>query len=259
VPSETSSETTLRSLADRQGMAPFAYVQRVQRAIAGAAPVPPPPSGRAPPTWVERLSDDILSALLRHGYAILALTLLLGAIGLPVPSGLSAMIAGSLSAAGSMNWLAAGMVAVAASVSGDAAAYGLGRSLSERFIARRGRWFGMTVHRQARARAIFEHWGGATVLMTRTLVSHLSSVVSLLAGMSRYRLAAFLAFALAGRVLWTAAYLGLGYAIGGNFDAAAGFLANLSGLLLSLAVLAGSGLLVFGTANPGAAKGLAGC
>jgi membrane protein DedA with SNARE-associated domain len=110
----------------------------------------------------------------------------------------------------------------------------------------------MTSHRQARARAIFDHWGGATVLITRTLVSHLSSVVSLLAGISRYRLPAFLSFALAGRIVWTAAYMGLGFAVGGSLEAAAGFLQNLSGLLVSLAVFAGSGLLAGGVIGPGA-------
>jgi membrane protein DedA with SNARE-associated domain len=254
VPSETRSGATLRSLAEGQGIAPFEYVQRVQRAIADAGPTPVPPSERAPPTWLERLNDDMLSALLRHGYSILALTLLLGAVGLPMPAAISAMIAGSLSAAGSMSWLAAGLIAIAASVGGDAIAYGLGHSLSAQFLARRGRWFGMTSHRQARARDIFDHWGGATVLITRTLVSHLSSVVSLLAGISRYRLPAFLSFALVGRILWTAAYMGLGFAIGGSLEAAAGFLKNLSGLLASLAVLAGGLLLTSGVIGRGADK-----
>ena len=40
-----------------------------------------------------------------------------------------------------------------------------------------------------------------------------------------------------GRLIWTAAYLGLGYEIGGNIDAASQFLANLSGLVIALGVL----------------------
>ena len=45
----------------------------------------------------------------------------------------------------------------------------------------------------------------------------------------------------------------LGFAIGGSLDAAAGFLKNFSGLLASLAVLAGSVLLASGVIGRGAA------
>lgn len=75
------------------------------------------------------------------------------------------------------------------------------------------------------------------MLLSRTLISHLSAVLNLLAGASRYRLAAFLVFTVVGRILWTSAYLGLGYAVGASLEAAAGFLADLSLLLVSLAVL----------------------
>jgi membrane protein DedA with SNARE-associated domain len=76
-----------------------------------------------------------------------------------------------------------------------------------------------------------------TVFITRTFVSYLSSVASVLAGVSHYRLAKFVAASLAGRVVWTSAYLGLGYVIGADLDAATGFLANLTGFLLSAIVL----------------------
>jgi membrane protein DedA with SNARE-associated domain len=79
--------------------------------------------------------------------------------------------------------------------------------------------------------------GGITVVISRTLTSSLSSVVSIFAGVSRYRFSHFLGFALFGRLIWTSAYLGLGYGIGGNIDAASQFLANLSGLIIALGVL----------------------
>jgi membrane protein DedA with SNARE-associated domain len=246
LPPETSPYLTIRSLAERQAVAPFDYVQRVQRSLAETVPQGEPAEPPTSPGWFDWINDEVLSALQRYGYSVLALTLVLGAIGLPVPTGLSAAVAGSLSAAGRMDWLGAAAIATAASVAGDVAAYGVGRFLSVRFLARRGTWFGYTVSRQARARMLFERWGGLTVLVTRTLVSHLSSVVSLLAGMSHYRFAGFVAFALTGRLLWTGAYLGLGYAIGGNLEAAADFLKNLSGLLVSVTLFAGCALIASG-------------
>jgi membrane protein DedA with SNARE-associated domain len=82
----------------------------------------------------------------------------------------------------------------------------------------------------------------ATVLLTRTLVSSLSAAVNLLAGVSHYPLGRFTALAFIGRLLWTSAYLGLGYAVGGELDAATRFLQNLAGLLVALALLVGTGL-----------------
>ena len=83
--------------------------------------------------------------------------------------------------------------------------------------------------RQARAEALFERWGAPTILLSRTLISHLSSIVSLLAGLHRYRIHAFLAIALLGRLIWTAAYVGLGYTLAGNVGAATDFLKNSDG------------------------------
>lgn len=94
--------------------------------------------------------------------------------------------------------------------------------LGQRFLAQHGSWLGYTQGRQMRVWALFDHWGASTIV-TRTLASHLSSVVSLLAGLARYRLSVFLVFDFIGRVIWTLAYFGLGYGIGGNLDAATDF------------------------------------
>ena len=80
-----------------------------------------------------------MSALLIYGYPALALTLLLGAIGLPLPIGIAAVLAGSLAALGKLGWQWAGLIAVTASFAGDMIAYGIGRAVSEHFLARHGR------------------------------------------------------------------------------------------------------------------------
>ncbi|KAB2912312.1 MAG: DedA family protein [Hyphomicrobiaceae bacterium] len=240
LPTETSPDATLKSLAEREGLSPFSYARRVQQAIADVAPGNAAPDERVSASWLERAEEQLLSALLVYGYPILGLILLFGAIGLPLPTGLSAAVAGSLSALGRMDWLLAGAIAVLASIVGDMAAYAVGRAGSERFLQRWGRWLGYMSTRRARAEALFEQWGGATILLTRTLISHLSSVVSVLAGLHGYRIHAFLAFDLLGRIIWTAAYMTLGYTLAGSLDAATEFLKNVTGLLLSLTALAAS-------------------
>jgi membrane protein DedA with SNARE-associated domain len=247
LPSDIDLDVSIRSLAERQQLPPFDYVQRVQQAIAdatqeGEAATPPKESAG----WFAATGDSFLSALLIYGYPALGLILLLGALGLPVPTGLATALAGSLAGRGEFDWMLAGAIAVAASVIGDVLGYGVGRWIGDDFLARRGKWVGYSPGRRVRVQALFARWGGFTVLITRTLVSHLSSVVSVLAGISRYRFAGFFAFALVGRVLWTSAYLGLGYGVGEDIEPAAVFLANLTGFLLFLNLLAISGLVAAG-------------
>lgn len=236
---QTHPDTTLKSLAERAGVSPPDYARRVQRAIAAVGAAPAGPRGGEATSWLGRIGEDFVSAVLVYGYPALALTVLLGALGAPLPSGLSMVVAGSLAAQGQMRWELLAVVATAASVAGDLAGYGIGRALGGSFLERRGRWLGLTPERRARAERLFDRWGALGVLLSRSLVSVLSSAVNLVAGAGRYRLGAFLAFGIIGRLAWTSAYLGLGYVASGGLEPAADFLTSLTGLLVSLALLAG--------------------
>jgi membrane-associated protein len=238
--SDIDANSTLKSLADRSGIPPIEYVQRVQRVLAGMPPSRGPSESGEKSTWLRQLGEVLLSALLVHQYPVLFAALLLGAVGLPVPTGLSVVVAGSLVSLGHMSWLWACTIAIAASVLGDLLGYTLGVVLGQRFLDRRGSWLGYTPGRQMSMRALFDQWGASTIIITRTLASHLSSVMSLLAGLARYPLSVFLIFDVIGRVLWTSAYFALGYSIGGNIEAATDFLTNLSILLVCVALVIGS-------------------
>jgi membrane protein DedA with SNARE-associated domain len=181
-----------------------------------------------------------------YGYAGLGTTVLLGAMGLPLPNGLATTVAGALAAQGRITLILAATVTVVASVLADIVDYVLGKLLGWTVLERHGRWFGFTPARHARAERLFEQWGLLTVFITRTFVSYLSTIVSVLAGAGHFGLPKFLAIATAGRVMWASAYLGLGYVIGGDLEAAAGFLANLSGLLISMTLLVAFGLIASG-------------
>jgi len=239
---ETDPNTTLKALAEAKGVSPLQYVQRVQQAIAEVMPARSAEQENKSIGWPSALGDRFLAALLVYGYPVLGLTLLLAAIGVPLPGGLLAAVAGSLAAHGQLNWFWASTVAVTASVAGDVVGYGVGQLVSAQFLERWGRWIGYTPARRLRVSGLFERYGVLTILLSRTLISGLSSVVNLLAGASRYRLVGFVALAVVGRILWTSAYLGLGYIDGADLEAAARFLQNVAGVLLSLALLVGASL-----------------
>ena len=65
-------------------------------------------------------------------------------------------------------------------------------------------------------------------------------------GFSRYRLPKFLGTAFVGRVVWTAAYFGPGHGIGSDWEAATGFLTDLSVLVLCLVLLVAAGIMASG-------------
>ena len=95
LPPDTHRDESLKDIADRRGVSRFEFAREVQRALGQSAP----PSA-ADSQSSGGLTDRILSALLIYGYPALALTLLLGAIGLPLPIGVAAVLAGSLAALG---------------------------------------------------------------------------------------------------------------------------------------------------------------
>jgi hypothetical protein len=140
LPAGTRGNESLREIADQRGAGRFDFVRQVQRALGQSAPAPENSQSAG------GLSDRILSALLIYGYPALALTLPLGAIGLPLPIGVAAVLAGSLAALGKLGWQWAGLIAVTASFAGDMIAYGIGRAVSDGFLARHGRWRSAIVH-----------------------------------------------------------------------------------------------------------------
>jgi membrane protein DedA with SNARE-associated domain len=243
-PPDVDPKTSLRSLARKQNLPPFEHLQQVQEAISELRSITSSFGASGGSSEPEGFGDEILAALLAYGYPVLGLTLMLGAIGVPFPSALSVVVAGSLAAQGQMSWFWAGVVVVACSVLGDFAGYGLGRVLGREFFERRGRWLGLTPAVRAKVEIFFQKWGALTVVLSRSLLSFKSSAVNLLAGASRYRLRLFLPFAIVGRLIWSSAYLTLGYLFGVAIEAAADFTSSLSGLLLALVILAALGLMI---------------
>ena len=126
---DTDPTTTLIALAQKQDLSPFEYLRQVQQAITELRTITSPRGGSDAVSEPDGFGDEILAALLVYGYPVLGLTLLFGAIGAPLPSALSVVVAGSLIARGQMSWLAASAVVVASSASGDLAGYGFGMVL----------------------------------------------------------------------------------------------------------------------------------
>lgn len=242
LPPTVRRSTSLRDLARHHNVGMVAYLQQVQRALVEVEAPADVTAAKREDGWLVRLGDRFLAAVLTYGYPLLGLTLVIGAVGVPLPTGLTVSLAGSLISQGAMHWLPALSVAVAGSVLGDTIGYRLGRLVSGDVLERRGRWLGYSRKRRLKAERFFARWGGMAVFLSRTLMSAISPALSLVAGASRYRFDRFLLYSIAGRIAWTGAYAALGYAAGANPSTASGFLTSLSVVLAAVlvAVIAGA-------------------
>lgn len=236
---ETSGAVTLGEVARLKAVDTFEIVRQVQASIVRLADRRPAEAGTATAESVlERMEAAFLEAVLVYGYPALALTLFLGSLGLPVPTGLATSIAGAVANHGGLEPGATLGVVVLASLAGDVLAYGLGVAIPPGTVDRYGRWIGYFPASRKLVERSFQRWGALTVFLTRTLASHLSTAASLLAGLQRYPLGAFVAYSGLGRAVWTLAYFGVGYLIGTDLSAATGFLENL-GLTAASVIVGG--------------------
>lgn len=128
-----------------------------------------------------------------------------------LPSSSLVVAAGALAADGVLLLPLLVPIFVVASTLGDLVCYGFGAVAGRRLLARPGRWFGSGALQQAVA--LFERRGAATLLVSRFLPV-LRTLAPVLAGTSRMPLRRFLAFSIAGKVLWTGSLLAVGFGIG---------------------------------------------
>lgn len=171
------------------------------------------------------------------GPPALALATFLSCLALPVPSSLMMLAAGAFVATDD---LAAGPVVLAAlggALLGDQAGFQIGRLGGGALRARLGRHpaRGRLI---AGAEARMTRSGAAAVFLSRWLLSPLGPYVNLLAGGARMGWTRFSVPAALGEAVWVSCYVGLGYAFASQIAAMGELLANLVGLITSLAIAA---------------------
>jgi membrane-associated protein len=154
------------------------------------------------------ITDQLLAALSLYGLPVLFAILVIGCAGIPLPSSLMLVAAGSFVQLGDMKLWQVMAVASAGSIIGDQIGYSLGR------------WGGPRAERLSRriggeakiksAKAFTKRWGGAAIFFSRWLVTPLGPWLNLTSGMAGYSWARFLWWDILGEVLWVFLYLMLG-------------------------------------------------
>jgi membrane-associated protein len=178
------------------------------------------------------LSDLLLTGVVSYGAPLFGLILLLGQLGIPLPTTLLVVAAGAFSRQGILDWGTAAMLGLLGSVLGDSMSFSLGR-FARGWVYRR---FG-TSTLWLQAQTSFNHRGGLAVYLTRFLLTAIALPTNLIAGGSGYRYPRFLVYGIAGEATWIFIYGGLGYIFGSQWELISQFLSDFGGLALGLAIL----------------------
>jgi membrane protein DedA with SNARE-associated domain len=185
------------------------------------------------------VAEALVAWLAVYTYPVAALTVLVGSIGVPLPSAIVVLAAGSFTTDGDPDPKLLFGVILAAAVIGDVTSYSLARWASHLILGRAGPRLGLTPGRIAAAEQRFERWGGLLVLVTRCLLTGLALPTNLVAGASAYPLTRFLAYALVGEAIWAGQLLTLGWWYGPSWVGLLDYLDDAVTVITALAVAVG--------------------
>lgn len=177
------------------------------------------------------MSEWITGVIESMGYWGVAFLMALENVFPPIPSELVMPLAGYVSSQGSLDvWLVV-VVGTVGAVIGTLPWYGLARWLNKdkvyAWVERHGHW--LTVERRELEHA--EKWfsrRGRWVVAAARLVPGVRTLISVPAGFAKVPLLQYLAYTLAGTVLWTGALAHLGKALGENYSRISNYVGHIT-------------------------------
>ena len=181
------------------------------------------------------LSDYLLSALGIYGLPLLFAALLIGSIGIPLPSSFLLLAAGSFVAQEDLNlWHVLGLAAAGA-ILGDNIGYALGRWGGRRMVTRLGKL--VAKDRLSKTENWLKRWEGSGIFFSRWLITPLGPIVNLTSGLTRYSWPRFLLYCITGETLWVLIYVLLGKVFSGQVQAMSEFFGDFTWVIFGLLVV----------------------
>jgi membrane protein DedA with SNARE-associated domain len=167
------------------------------------------------------LSDWVSDVIEAIGYVGVALLVALESVFPPIPSEIVLPFAGFYAGKGEASVVGMMLAATAGSVVGAWVLYGVaawvGPDRLRRLVVSKGRWFGVKERDLDRAEAWFDKRANAAVLLGRC-VPLVRSIVSIPAGFRHMPLLRFTLYTALGSLVWNAALIGAGAALGHRWE-----------------------------------------
>lgn len=188
----------------------------------------------------------------QYGLWLLAAATFLSCLALPFPASILMLTAGGFAAAGDLVlWQAFG-AAAAGGIAGDQLGYWIGRAVGTTVLSRLRTDPGRD-RLLARADALMDRRGVLAVFFSRWLVSPLGPYVNLIAGSTAYGWGRFTLAGVAGESIWAGLYVGTGYRLAGNVEAASEALGSALGMVGAAGVALALGYWLFNSGGGQAA------
>lgn len=159
--------------------------------------------------------DWILATVGDWGYGGIFVLMAMESTVLPIPSELVVIPAGYLAYQGKMSLVLILLASTFGSLAGALINYWFALLVGRPFLERYGRWFFVRPALLHRTDAFFLRHGAISTFTGR-LIPGIRHLISLPAGLTRMRLAAFSLYTCLGAGLWSCVLITMGYAIGGN-------------------------------------------
>ncbi len=177
------------------------------------------------------MSDFLLTQVINYGSPLVGLILFLGALGLPIGASAVLVAAGAFSQQGILSWPSTALIGLVGVVIGDMLSFGMGYFAKDWTQKRFGKSPGWRS-----ARASFQQHAGPAIFLTRWLITAVAIPTNLIAGGSGYKFPRFMAYDIAGEIIWIGLYGGLGYLFGSQWELVSDFISNFGGLILGLVI-----------------------
>jgi membrane-associated protein len=155
------------------------------------------------------LQEYLLSALTDYGIIVIFITVLISAIGIPLPASFMLLVAGSFIQQGDLQLWPVLITATIGATLGDHIGYGLGWHGGRTVIRR--------ISKRLNAEALLDKaertsrkWGSISIFFSRWLVTGIGPYINLSSGLTRYRLPIFSLWVVVGEALWVLIYVTIG-------------------------------------------------
>jgi len=176
------------------------------------------------------MTDWLLALVPQYGLWLLAATTFFSCLALPFPASIMMLTAGGFVAAGDLALLPTFAAAAGGGIAGDQLGFWAGRKVGSPLLDRVRRDPARDKLLQ-KAVAMLEAKGIVAVFLTRWLFSPLGPWINLVTGSTGYGWHRFTAAGIAGEVVWSGLYVGMGYGFAGNITAASDMLGSVLGIL----------------------------
>lgn len=176
------------------------------------------------------MTDLLLELVTAYGLIILAGTVFLAALGVPVPGTVLLVLSGAFAAGGDLDPILVVLTGFGAAIAGDFTGYFIGFSGGEWLKEKLGRSpLGKQVNK---ADAFMAKWGGVGIFLSRWLVAPIGPTLNYVAGIGQFDWRRFVLWDVLGEIVWVGLYVGIGMLFSASALALVDLIASASWMLL---------------------------